>query len=86
MLPASLERNYINEVMNCGNKYYSRNQYWKFIEYDDLKKLNKDFDINLIEENEFIDYKLLKTNKNNGLWYSKEGKEPNYDNLDSNQK
>jgi hypothetical protein len=88
MLPASLERNYINEVMNCGSKYYSKNQYWKFIEYDDLKKLysNNDLDVNLIQENDFIDYKLLKTNKNNGFWYTKEGKEPNYDKLDSNQK
>ena len=50
MLPASLEKNYINEVMNCGSKYYSKNQYWKFIEYDDLKKLSSDLDVNLFKK------------------------------------
>jgi hypothetical protein len=87
MLPASLEKNYINEVMICGNKYYSKNQYWKFIEYTELMKLKDDLDINIID-NSFIDLKLLKPNKNNGLWYSKEGgnKKPNYDTLDQNEK
>ena len=31
MLPASLETNYINEVIKCGHKYYAPEQHWRFI-------------------------------------------------------
>lgn len=77
MLPANIRNNYINEILKFGNKYYSTDQHWKFIDI----VLLKDFkDISNI----IIDQKIIKKNK--GLWYSIKGKESNYDNLTQQSK
>jgi len=31
MTPASLRRNYIEELKKCGDPLYKKNQYWEFI-------------------------------------------------------
>ena len=41
MLPASLESNYINEVLKCGHPSYSQNQNWSFIHHKDVDKIAK---------------------------------------------
>ena len=37
MLPANIRNNYINEILKFGNKYYSTDQHWKFIDIVLLK-------------------------------------------------
>jgi hypothetical protein len=39
MLPAGIRNNYINEVLKFGNKYYSTDQHWKFIDITLLKQI-----------------------------------------------
>lgn len=38
MTPASLRRNYLEELKNCGDLIYKKNQYWEFISVIDSKK------------------------------------------------
>lgn len=78
MLPASLETNYINEVIKCGHKYYAPEQHWRFIPKNSLKDLNK------IKKITIIDDIIIKRNK--GLWYAVEGKASNFKNLGDTQK
>ena len=78
MLPASLETNYINEVIKCGHKYYAPEQHWRFIPKNNLKDLNK------IKKITIIDDIIIKRNK--GLWYAVEGKASNFKNLGDTQK
>lgn len=78
MLPASLETNYINEVIKCGHKYYAPEQHWRFIPKNNLKDLNK------IKKITIIDDIIIKRNK--GLWYAVEGKASNFKNLGDVQK
>ena len=78
MLPASLETNYINEVIKCGHKYYAPEQHWRFIPKNNLKDLNK------IKKITIIDDIIIKRNK--GLWYAVEGKASNFKNLGDAQK
>ena len=79
MLPASLEMNYINEILKCGHPYYSLEQNWSFIRNQDLKKLDirsKVFDI--------MDKKIY--DKNGGFWFSTPNKKSNYSKYDEKQK
>lgn len=78
MLPASLESNYINEVIKCGHKYYAPEQHWRFIPKDSLKNLNK------LKRLTIIDDSIIKKHK--GLWYAVEGKASNFKNLGDVQK
>jgi len=78
MLPASLETNYINEVIKCGHKYYAPEQHWRFIPKKNLKDLNK------LKKITIIDDIIIKRNK--GLWYAVEKKASNFKNLGDNQK
>lgn len=75
MLPASLESNYINEVLKCGNPYYSPNQNWSFIHHKDVSKINK-----LDNILDIIDKKTY--DKNGGFWFSTPNKKSNYDKYD----
>lgn len=76
LLPASLRANYINEIIKCGHEYYTTEQHWKHVSYDKLKKI----ETNILD----IDDKFYKKNK--GLWFSIDGKNPNFNDLDENQK
>ena len=78
MLPASLETNYINEVIKCGHKYYAPEQHWRFIPKKNLKDLNK------LKKITIIDDIIIKRNK--GLWYAVEKKASNFKNLGDSQK
>jgi superfamily II DNA or RNA helicase len=76
LLPASLRANYINEIIKCGHEYYTTEQHWKHVSYDKLKKI----ETNILD----IDDNFYKKNK--GLWFSIDGKNPNFNDLDENQK
>ena len=39
MTPASLRRNYINELKTCGDKLYRMNQFWEFITTNDPSQI-----------------------------------------------
>jgi hypothetical protein len=78
MLPASLETNYINEVIKCGHKYYIPEQHWKFMPKSSLNNLKKMKKITELDE--------IVIKRNGGLWYSVENKESNYNKLNDNQK
>ena len=76
MLPKSLRANYINEIIKCGHEYYSTQQHWKHLSYNNLKKLKKDLPL--------VDDKFFE--KNDGLWYSMDDKKSNFDDLNENEK
>jgi hypothetical protein len=78
MLPASLKKNYVNEILKCGHKYYTPEKHWRFIPKKTLADLKK------IKKLSIIDEAIIKKNK--GLWYAVEGKESNYKNLGDSQK
>jgi len=78
MLPASLKKNYVNEILKCGHKYYTPEKHWRFIPKKTLADLKK------IKKLSIIDESVIKKNK--GLWYAVEEKEPNYKNLGDSQK
>ena len=78
MLPASLKKNYVNEVLKCGHKYYTPEKHWRFIPKKTLADLNK------IKRLSIVDESIVKKNK--GLWYAVEDKESNYKSLGDTQK
>jgi hypothetical protein len=47
LLPASLEANYIGELMKCGDKAYKTQQYWEKIPYS----MNNDIPASIIKKN-----------------------------------
>ena len=47
MLPASLEANYVGELMKCGDKFYKTEQYWEKIPYS----MNADIPNKIIKKN-----------------------------------
>jgi hypothetical protein len=79
MLPASLKANYIDELKNCGDYLYKKNQYWEFVsilsnpEY--LKPLTAV--LGLSEE---------QIKKNKGAWLINSKKSPNYNSSDLTDK
>ena len=79
MLPASLESNYINEVLKCGHPSYSPNQNWSFLHHKDVSKINK-----LGEVLDIVDKKTY--DKNGGFWFSTPNKKSNYEKYDEKQK
>jgi len=78
MLPASLESNYVNEVLKCGHSLYSINQNWSFIHHKQIKKVGLISNILNI-----IDQKTL--DKNGGFWFSTPNKKSNYEKYNEKQ-
>ena len=78
MLPASLESNYINEVLKCGHPSYSTEQNWSFIHHKQISKINK-----LGSILEIIDEKTY--NKNGGFWFTTPDKKSNYNKYSEKQ-
>ena len=79
LLPASLEINYINEVLKCGHPLYSQEQNWSFVNHKAINKLGKKDDVLTIMDEK--DY-----NKNGGFWLSRPGKKSNYKKYNEKQK
>ena len=70
-----MRANYINEIIKCGHEYYSTQQHWKHLSYNNLKNLK---DLPLVDDKFF--------EKNDGLWYSMDDKKSNFDDLNENEK
>ena len=73
MTPASLRRNYIEELKFCGDSIFKKNQFWEFIKADKeeiIQELAAVLSIN-------VDH----IRKNNGAWLVNVKKESNYDSL-----
>jgi curved DNA-binding protein CbpA len=79
MTPASLRRNYMEELKKCGDLIYKKNQYWEWISTD----INPDAANTLSQlMNLPIDY----IRRNRGAWLINISKPSNYDTLSSNDK
>lgn len=77
MTPASLRRNYYEELKKCGDSLYKKNQYWEFV-----TATNENIETLSAVLNITIDY----IRKNGGAWLVNVKKQPNYGSLDSNEK
>jgi hypothetical protein len=79
MTPASLRKNYFEELKKCGNPIYKKKQFWEFInteeEPENLEVLSNVLHLPV----EFI-------RKNNGAWLVNANKESNYNKLSSKEK
>ena len=74
MTPASLRRNYYEELKKCGDSLYKKNQYWEFVTATDENIETLSAVLNLT-----VDY----IRKNGGAWLVNMKKQPNYGSLDS---
>ena len=79
MTPASLRRNYINELKVCGNALYRLNQHWEFVSNDD-----NDNKTSVLADLLSIPERYVK--KYSGAWFVNMNKSPNYEELDTNEK
>lgn len=77
MTPASLRRNYYEELKKCGDSLYKKNQYWEFVVATEENIETLSAVLNLT-----VDY----IRKNGGAWLVNIKKEPNYGSLDSAEK
>ena len=77
MTPASLRRNYYEELKKCGDSLYKKNQYWEFVTATDENIETLSAVLNLT-----VDY----IRKNGGAWLVNVKKQPNYGSLDSAEK
>ncbi len=77
MTPASLRRNYYEELKKCGDMMYKKNQFWEFVPatQENIKTLSSVLNLTV----EFI-------KSAGGAWLVNVKKSSNYDSLDSNQK
>jgi len=81
MTPASLRMNYVQELKNCGDPLYKKQQHWEFI------YLNSDSDseqIDVIRKTLGVPIQFVKRQK--GIWLVNSKKSANYDKLTSEQK
>jgi hypothetical protein len=76
--PASLHKNYTEEIRKCVKKYSITTKHWKFISLNKLKKSNYADNLGL------VDNIIIK--KHNGFWYSINDKESNFKNLENDEK
>ena len=77
MTPASLRRNYIEELKKCGDLLYRKNQNWQFINIEENPELLEPLSYALKLKIDFI-------KKNKGAWLvNLKIKESNYDKLSS---
>jgi hypothetical protein len=88
MTPASLQKNYVEEIKKCGNDLYKRNQHWVF---HDLTKIPKgktaaEYEKALLNALGFPDKVMAEDNivrlNGGGIWVAESGKSENYTTLD----
>lgn len=92
MTPASLQKNYVEEIKKCGNDLYKRDQHWVF---HDLSKLPKDktaaeYEKALLTAIGFPEKVATEDNivrlNGGGIWVAERGKPGNYSTLDESQR
>ena len=78
MTPASLRRNYMEELKKCGDPMYKKNQFWEWISANDQDITNVLSQVLNLP----VDY----IKKNKGAWLVNVKKQSNYPNLSSSEK
>ena len=79
MTPASLRRNYVNDLKVCGDPLYRLNQYWEFIETQGNEEL-----IATLSDALKLSVETIK--KMGGAWFVNMKNEPNYQTLGTDEK
>jgi len=79
MTPASLRTNYIEQLKQCGDYLYRRNQYWEWISTNS----GSDTEGSLAQ---ILSLPLEYIRKNNGAWLVNASKPSNFETLSNNQK
>ena len=79
MTPASLRRNYIEEIKKCGDLIYRKNQFWEWISVDDNPELVDSLSASLGLPREYI-------RRNQGAWLVNITKPNNYSELSTSDK
>ena len=74
MTPASLQKNYMEQLKECGDYLYKKNQYWEWIPLTDNIQQLKEASLALN-----LDYSFIKKQK--GVWLVDVTKESNYNSL-----
>jgi len=77
MTPASLRRNYYEQLKKCGDPMYKKNQYWEFIPATDENIQTLSVTLNL---------SLSYIQKNNGAWFVNIKNPSNYETLNRSEK
>ena len=79
MTPASLRRNYIEEIKKCGDLIYRKNQYWEWISVDNNPELVDPLSASLGLPREYI-------RRKQGAWLINIKKPNNYSDLSTSDK
>jgi hypothetical protein len=79
MTPASLRKNYIEELKKCGDEIYKHNQHWIFVKSNDDNTI-----INNLQQKIGLNKEQIK--KKGGAWLSDQSKNPNYKELSQEDK
>ena len=79
MTPASLRRNYIEEIKKFGDLIYRKNQFWEWVSIDDSPELVDSLSASLGLPREYI-------RRNHGAWLVNITKPSNYPELSSSDK
>jgi len=79
MTPASLRQNYQNEIKKCGNAMYRINQFWEFVSNDGNAQKTRVLAKMLSITEAFV-------RKHGGAWFVNVAKEPNYEDLGTQEK
>ena len=80
LLPASLKRNYIEEIKKCGDPMFKKNQFWEWISTRETQDENL---INNLSALLFLTVDEIK--KQGGVWITDITKQSNIRSLDENQ-
>lgn len=92
MTPASLQKNYVEEIKKCGNDLYKRNQHWVF---HDLSKIPKgktaaEYEKALLNALGFPEKVMAEDNivrlNGGGIWVAESGKSENYTTLEQSER
>jgi hypothetical protein len=93
MTPASLRMNYLQELKNCGDTIYKKNQYWEFIPVISSGKSKGEKDTQTADKEEVINAlsKILSLTsdfirKNGGAWLVNVKKPSNFNDLSTDEK
>jgi|UniRef100_A0A6C0BYI0 hypothetical protein len=79
MTPASLRKNYVNDLKKCGDPLYRLNQFWEFVETEGNETL-------ISTMSSSLKLSLDTIRKNGGAWFVNIKKEPNYESLTADEK
>lgn len=80
MTPASLQRNYLEEIKKCGDKIYRKNQFWEWIPVENDETLANTLSVVLGFQS--IDY----IRRRRGAWLTNVTKPSNYNDLSTTDK